>query len=232
MRDGNRNGERLVHNEFTAFTERDGEWFVAYCSEIPGANGQGRTKAEALRSLSEAIDLILEDRREDALRGLPDDAERVVVAVGWNKRSEVAHFSPGNPHSMNQPPPDPQAIPPSPFCELVGLETLEVSAEKSVTALTIGPQHANAFGIAHGGAIFTLADRAFGLALGADGVARVSMDTNIRYLRPARIGQRLTATARIVQAGRQTAFYRIDVEDENGRLIACLSGTGHVFEKR
>ena len=71
-----------MHNEFTAITERDGEWFVAYCPEIPGANGQGKTKAEALKSLSEAIDLILEDRREDALRGLPNDAERDVVALG------------------------------------------------------------------------------------------------------------------------------------------------------
>ena len=71
-----------MHNEFTAIIERDEEWFIAYCPEIPGANGQGKTKAEALKSLSEAIDLILEDRREDAMRGLPQDAERDVVAVG------------------------------------------------------------------------------------------------------------------------------------------------------
>jgi len=71
-----------MHNEFTAIVERDEEWFVAYCPEIPGANGQGRTKTEALKSLSEAIDLILEDRREDAMRGLPQEAERDVVAVG------------------------------------------------------------------------------------------------------------------------------------------------------
>jgi predicted RNase H-like HicB family nuclease len=38
-------------NEFTAVVERDGEWFIAYCAEIPGANGQGRTKEEALESL-------------------------------------------------------------------------------------------------------------------------------------------------------------------------------------
>lgn len=71
-----------MHNEFTAIIERDNEWFIAYCPEIPGANGQGKTKAEALKSLSQAIDLILEDRREDALRGLPEDAERDVVAIG------------------------------------------------------------------------------------------------------------------------------------------------------
>jgi len=36
-----------MHNEFTAVFERDGEWTIAYCPEIPGANGQGRTKDEA-----------------------------------------------------------------------------------------------------------------------------------------------------------------------------------------
>ncbi len=69
-------------NEFTAIFERDGEWTVAYCPEIPGANGQGRTKEEARSSLAEAIALILQDRREDALRGLPDEAERDTVRVG------------------------------------------------------------------------------------------------------------------------------------------------------
>jgi hypothetical protein len=29
-----------MHNEFTAIIERDGDWYVAYCPEIPGANGQ------------------------------------------------------------------------------------------------------------------------------------------------------------------------------------------------
>lgn len=71
-----------MHNEFTAIIERDGDWFIAYCPEIPGANGQGRTKEEARKSLSEAIALILEDRRQDALKGVPPDAERETVTVG------------------------------------------------------------------------------------------------------------------------------------------------------
>lgn len=70
-----------MHNEFTAVFERDGEWFVAYCPEIPGANGQGRTKDEARASLAAAISLILDDRREDGLRGVPADAERETVTV-------------------------------------------------------------------------------------------------------------------------------------------------------
>jgi predicted RNase H-like HicB family nuclease len=70
-----------MHNEFTAVIERDGDWFIAYSPEIPGANGQGRTKEEARANLADAIALILEDRREDGLRGIPDDAERDVVIV-------------------------------------------------------------------------------------------------------------------------------------------------------
>lgn len=70
-----------MRNEFTAIFERDGDWHVAYCAEIPGANGQGRTKEEARDSLTEAISLILEDRRDDTLRGIPPEAEQETVAV-------------------------------------------------------------------------------------------------------------------------------------------------------
>lgn len=70
-----------MHNEFTAIIERDGEWYISYCPEIPGANGQGQTKEESLKSLSESIKLILEDRREDALRGIPADADKEMVTV-------------------------------------------------------------------------------------------------------------------------------------------------------
>ena len=68
-------------NEFTAVIERDGEWFIAYCPELPGANGQGKTKDDAKASLVEAIALVLQDRRDDALRGLPPDATRETVTV-------------------------------------------------------------------------------------------------------------------------------------------------------
>jgi predicted RNase H-like HicB family nuclease len=70
-----------MKNEFTAIIERDGEWFIAFCPEIPGANGQGRTKDEARQNLAQAIELILQDRREDALRGMPPDAIQEIVTV-------------------------------------------------------------------------------------------------------------------------------------------------------
>ena len=70
-----------MHNEFTAIIEHDDDWFIAYCPEIPGANGQGRTKAECRQNLADAIKLILEDRREDGLRGIPKEATCEVVTI-------------------------------------------------------------------------------------------------------------------------------------------------------
>ncbi|MCY7376533.1 MAG: type II toxin-antitoxin system HicB family antitoxin [Pyrinomonadaceae bacterium] len=71
-----------MRNEFTAIFEQDDDWYVAYCAEIPGANGQGRTIEECRQNLAEAIALIFEDRREDALRGVPPNAVRETVVVG------------------------------------------------------------------------------------------------------------------------------------------------------
>jgi len=70
-----------MHNEFTAVIEQDGDWYIAYCAEVPGANGQGRTREQCLRNLADAIALVLEQRREDSLRGLPAEATRETVVV-------------------------------------------------------------------------------------------------------------------------------------------------------
>lgn len=55
-------------NEFTAIVERDGVWFVAYCAEIPGANGQGRTSKAAVESLAQAIKLLVKDQQPSSGR--------------------------------------------------------------------------------------------------------------------------------------------------------------------
>jgi predicted RNase H-like HicB family nuclease len=71
-----------MHNEFTAIIEEDEDWYIAYCLEIPGANGQGKTIEEAKESLADAISLILEDRRRDMLRAVPKNSLREVVTIG------------------------------------------------------------------------------------------------------------------------------------------------------
>jgi len=72
-----------MKSEFTAVIEpapEGGYW--AICPEISGANGQGETIDEAKDNLKRAIELILEDRRDDLFRGLPDDVIREKVLIG------------------------------------------------------------------------------------------------------------------------------------------------------
>jgi len=73
--------KHILHNEFTAIIERDEEWYIGYCPEIPGANGQGKSVEECKKSLGDAIALILQDRREDAARGLPAGAVQDIITV-------------------------------------------------------------------------------------------------------------------------------------------------------
>jgi predicted RNase H-like HicB family nuclease len=69
--------------EFTAIIEAAPEGgFWAICPEVPGANGQGETIEETKDSLRQAIELILEDRKADILRGLPEDAIQDTVMIG------------------------------------------------------------------------------------------------------------------------------------------------------
>lgn len=63
----------LAH--FTAIYEKGEKYCIGYCPEVSGANGQGETIEECRESLKEAIRLILQDRLEDTLRGVPDESK-------------------------------------------------------------------------------------------------------------------------------------------------------------
>ena len=72
-----------MKSEFTAIIEPAPEGgFWAICPEIPGANGQGETVQETKQNLIEAIELLLDDRRADIMRGLPEDAIQEKILVG------------------------------------------------------------------------------------------------------------------------------------------------------
>ena len=70
-----------MRNRYTAFIQRDGRWFIAFCPEVPEANGQGKTREACLESLAAAIDLVLEYKREQALKRVPRGAEQTTVLV-------------------------------------------------------------------------------------------------------------------------------------------------------
>ena len=70
-----------MKREFAVVIEKGDKYYIGYCPEVPGANGQGETVEECRESVREAIHLILQDRLEDALRGLPAGAIRETVVV-------------------------------------------------------------------------------------------------------------------------------------------------------
>ena len=70
-----------MQNEFTAIIERDGEWYIAYCLEIPGANGQGKTKEEAIANIREAIRGYVAALEEDHLTVPEERFETILVTV-------------------------------------------------------------------------------------------------------------------------------------------------------
>jgi predicted RNase H-like HicB family nuclease len=88
-----------MKGEFTAIIETAPEGgFWTICPEVPGANGQGETIEETKNSLREAIELILDDRKADIIRGLPEDAiqekvliEGKIILGGPNVSNEFSH---------------------------------------------------------------------------------------------------------------------------------------------
>ena len=70
-----------MRNRYTAVVQRDGKWFIAFCPEVPEANGQGKTREACLESLAAAIELVLDYRREQSLQNAPRGAEQTSVLV-------------------------------------------------------------------------------------------------------------------------------------------------------
>lgn len=88
--------------------------------------------------------------------------------------------------------------------------------------------HKNGMGAAHGGAIFALADVAFGAASNAGrrtGV--VNMATSMEYLLPGLVGP-LVAEARLVRLGGHIVSYDTRIFDGKGALIARAMTSGYI----
>ena len=92
-------------------------------------------------------------------------------------------------------------------------------------SLEIEDRHKNAMGAVMGGAIFTLADFAFGVAANNKGFGTVSINSSIAFLGAAK-GERLIAEARCIKNGRTTCYYTVSVTDDRGTKVAEITVTG------
>ncbi len=120
-----------------------------------------------------------------------------------------------------------QKISQDPFARLMGIELQELRPGYSRLTMTVTPQMLNFHGIPHGGAIFSLADAAFGAAGNSHGQTAVALSMTISYLAATSAGTRLVAEAQELRKGHRAGFYQITVKTEGGDLIAACQAVVH-----
>jgi acyl-CoA thioesterase len=116
------------------------------------------------------------------------------------------------------------------FADHVGIELLEVSEGRAKAKMEVKEHHLNGVNIAHGGAIFSLADLAFAVASNSHGTVAVSINVSISYLKASVAGNTLVAEAKEVSLNPKLATYEVLVTDETHALIAIFLGT--VYRKK
>lgn len=109
----------------------------------------------------------------------------------------------------------------SPFTGLVGIKTV---GQGKFFQLKVRKKHTNSHGYAHGGAIFSLADRAFACAVNTPGKMSVAMEVKINYLSPVAVGDILIARAKVIKAGKRTTVCLIEIKRKS-ELVALMLAT-------
>jgi len=109
--------------------------------------------------------------------------------------------------------------------EVTGIVIDEVSDKSAVCSLELKPCHMNAAGQVMGGVTYTLADFTFAVAANHRQGLTVTADAHIRYFSAVK-GKKLIARSKLIKDGKRSCFFDIDVYDDLGTHIACLSVTG------
>ncbi|HET9479312.1 MAG TPA: PaaI family thioesterase [Pyrinomonadaceae bacterium] len=114
-----------------------------------------------------------------------------------------------------------------PFLELLGVEIESVGPGTATLLLPIREKIKRNDGIVHGGAIASVIDSAFALAITpllGENERTTTVDLTIHYLRPLSAGVAKT-TARVVRLGRRVITVSAELFDENGKLAATALST-------
>jgi acyl-CoA thioesterase len=112
------------------------------------------------------------------------------------------------------------------LCIHLGIQVTEIGHGWAKTAMTIADHHLNGADVVQGGAIFTLADLAFGAAANSHGTLALGVNTSIAYTKAAKTGT-LTAHARETAKSGPLATYIVEIKDDSGETIATFQGTAY-----
>ena len=102
----------------------------------------------------------------------------------------------------------------------LGMKILDAGPAYAVVEMRLEDQHMNGFSIAHGGAVFALADTAFAHACNSDNVVTVAQQCQINFLQPGRAGDLLTATAKGRTHSGRTGIYDVTITGSDGGVSA------------
>jgi acyl-CoA thioesterase len=116
------------------------------------------------------------------------------------------------------------------FADHVGIELIDVSKGWAKAKMEIKDHHLNGVNIAHGGAVFSLADLAFAVASNSHGTVALSINVSISYFKASVVGETLYAQAKEVSRNPKLATYEVRVTDEANDIIAIFLGT--VYRKK
>lgn len=118
-----------------------------------------------------------------------------------------------------------------PFGKKFGLRLLDVQEGYARVEMRFTQDMENMFGMAHGGAIFSLIDAAFEVASNSHGTMAVALNMNITYLASPPKGSRLAAEAREINKTKKTAAYDIRATDDAGTLLATCQSLVYRLDK-
>jgi len=93
----------------------------------------------------------------------------------------------------------------------LGMEIVEIRPGQATLAMTVAPHMVNGQRIAHGGFIFLLADSTFAFACNSRNERAVAAQCDITFIKPGRLGDRLTATAREISRSGRSGIYDVRV---------------------
>ena len=111
------------------------------------------------------------------------------------------------------------------FMRTCDVALVDVGPGHATLRMRVAREHLNFLGSCHGGALFSLADGAFGLASNSHGPISAAIDAHIAFHVAVREGDVLTARASEVSRSRRVATYRVDVERDDGVRVASFTGT-------
>jgi acyl-CoA thioesterase len=112
------------------------------------------------------------------------------------------------------------------FAKHSGIELVSVAPGRAQAKMVLCQHHWNGVDLAHGGAIFTLADFAFAAASNSHGTIAVAINVSISFLKAASTGT-LWADAREVSLNPKLGSYTVDVKDDAGQLVAVFQGLAY-----